>query len=249
VNDDDLIIEAIIKSLKDYALGDVEYNVNKKPIAAFILSSCLIDQLSSFVYNDNESTNSQTYKRFIKEYLPQYIPLNLWVNLRNKLVHGYSISHHIKLTSEDAPYENTGVDKKINVITAKMMYSDLSAVLDKIVAEFKNQNNPKRQNAINRYRDEKIIGLVVHKFTYYLEHESDLLINYFSRLIDNPITYLDKILTVHGLYKKAGIQDRFLVYAEITFGKKNAAPQIDELIAALGLETSQSVLNRLDYKK
>ena len=31
MNDDDLIIEAIIKSLKDYALGDVEYNVNKKP--------------------------------------------------------------------------------------------------------------------------------------------------------------------------------------------------------------------------
>src|ERR1700753_1874869 len=39
----------IIRAFEGYALGDIEHN-RSKPIAAFMLSICFLDQLSSFVY-------------------------------------------------------------------------------------------------------------------------------------------------------------------------------------------------------
>ena len=68
---DDQIIAQIIDSFHDFALGDIEHNVAPKPIAAFILCSCLIDQLAAFRYNQIDES-AKYYNEFIKDYLPQY---------------------------------------------------------------------------------------------------------------------------------------------------------------------------------
>jgi hypothetical protein len=243
------IIEEIIESFKTFAFGDIEYNVEKKPIAAFILCSCLIDQLAAFTYNEPNERNNVIYKRFIKEYLSHYIPLNLYVNLRCKLVHNYTVGEHIRLTSEDAPFENTGLGKNINVLTAKIMYNDLKVVFENLCIELRNQNSVIRQNAIGRYKydNSKIITKVQQKFTTYLEYEADILVTHFSKeLIDGQFDYKNTRWTINKIDKKEFSPGYFLVFIVATNGKETIQPQIDELITALNLETSTSVLNRLD---
>ena len=53
--DEIAIIERIIKSLKDYALGDIRKSIeltgeNNMHIGSFILCSCFIGQVSAFYY-------------------------------------------------------------------------------------------------------------------------------------------------------------------------------------------------------
>lgn len=243
---EDAIIEEIIDSFKTFAFGDIEYNIEHKPIAAFILCSCLIDQLAAFRYNDLEEKNSVIYKRFIKDYLPQYRDLNLYVNLRCKLVHNYTVSQHIRLSNEDAPFENIGMGKNANVLTAKMMFKELKDVFELICQEFRDPKSLSRKNAIDRYGSSKIITKSTQKFTTYLEYESDILIKYFSERLKGEFDYENKKLKIHSIGKKEIGAGQFLVIVFATHGKKKIAPQIDIIIKALNLETSTTVLNELD---
>jgi hypothetical protein len=246
---DDEIIEEIIESFETFAFGDIEYNVDKKPIAAFTLCSCLIDQLATFIYNESQTRNNIIYKRFIKEYLPHYEALDLYVNLRCKLVHNYTVGKHIRLTSEEAPYENAGLGKELNVLTAKIMYNDLKGVFEKLSIELRNKNSLTRKNAIGRYKydDSKIITKVTIKFTTYLEYEADILVNHFTKkLLNGQFEYMNTIWVVNKIDKKEYSKGYFLVFVVATNGKQTIEPQIDEIIPALKLETSTSVLNRLD---
>ena len=63
------IIDTIFHSLETYALGDIKFlQENKKPIAAFILCTCFIEQISHFVYRPN-GRNKDKAIAFINEYL------------------------------------------------------------------------------------------------------------------------------------------------------------------------------------
>jgi hypothetical protein len=245
---DDEIIEEIIEAFGVFAFGDIEYNVDKKPIAAFMLCSCLIDQLATFIYNEPEERNMVIYKRFIKDYLPHYIPLNLYVNLRCKLVHNYTVGKHIRLTSEEAPYENIALGRNVNVLTAKMMYNELKLVFDKLTIEFRDQSSNIRKNAVGRYKHDnsRIIAKSTIKYTTYLEYEADLLIEHFTKLLKGGINKGQETWEVERIDKKDLGEGRFLAFVVLSSGKKKITPQLDELITALNLETSTSVLNRLD---
>ena len=89
---DDQIIDQIVHSFSKYNLRDIqEINNNELDftIAEFILCSCLIDQLSGFRYNTDKV--GKRYKQFVKDYLPNYNSDELYDDLRNKLVHNYSV--------------------------------------------------------------------------------------------------------------------------------------------------------------
>lgn len=89
---DDTKIADLITSLGTYGLGDIRHNIETgKPVAAFILSSCWIDQVALFVFNHNEQNLDVHYRNFIKKYLKRYTELDLYTNLRCKLVHSYSV--------------------------------------------------------------------------------------------------------------------------------------------------------------
>jgi hypothetical protein len=91
------IINIIFHSLETYALRDIKFLLEaKKPIAGFILRTCLIEQISHFVYGPN-GRNKDKAIDFINEYLNagkdlKYSASELVDILRNKLVHNYSLS-------------------------------------------------------------------------------------------------------------------------------------------------------------
>lgn len=68
-------LETIIHSLEHYALGDIRHN-RSRPIAAFILSICFIDQLSSFRYKLRRDANKRP-EDFIDDYMKEYSGLDL----------------------------------------------------------------------------------------------------------------------------------------------------------------------------
>jgi hypothetical protein len=256
MTEEDKIIEQIINSFETFALGDIRFNVEgeyPKPIAAFILCSCLIDQLAAFTYyeplktdGNPKFTNKELYVRFINEYLPHYIPLNLYVNLRCKLVHNYTIAGHIQLTNEVAPYENLGLNKNINVLTAPRMFNDLKAVFETICIQYRTLGSIQRKRALECFRKNKIITHLRRKFTTYLEYEGEILINYFSQRLPEFIEHLGKPYKIESINKKNLRENRFLVYIIATYREKKIMPQIDDVIAALNLETSTHVLNTID---
>ncbi len=247
----DAIIEEIITAFGTFALGDIEFNVsNGKPVSAFILSSCLIDQLAAFRYNEPEEKNSVIYKRFIIDYMPQYRPLNLYVNLRCKLVHNYTVGKHIRITSDEAPYENLGLGRNVNVLTAPMMYKELRAVFDKMTIELRDPGSIVRENAIARYKHEKskIITAVTHKFTTYSEQEANILINHFTPIMCKAWVVNHENIVIKSLSKSEHPKGQSLVLVDMVRGKRGKtkqSTQIDTIITILGLETSTSVLDRL----
>ncbi len=81
-------IETIIYSLEYYALGDIRHN-RSKPIAAFILRMCFIDQLSSFRYKLLRDANKRP-EDFIDDYMKEYSGLDLYDMFRHSLIHNYS---------------------------------------------------------------------------------------------------------------------------------------------------------------
>jgi hypothetical protein len=248
---DDKIINEIIEAFGTFALGDIEYNVQRKPVAAFILCSCLIDQLATFRYNEPTEKNRVIYKRFIDDYMPHFRPLNLYVNLRCKLVHNYTVGKHIRLTNEEAPYENLGLGKNVNVLTAAMMYKELKRVFDEIAIELMDTASQVRKNAISRYKHEKsqIITKATYKFTTYSEGEADILIKHFTPIICTQWMRNGENIRIGSLSKRDLGEGRFLILVNTIHGKRGktkSSTQIDPILAILGQESSTSVLNRLN---
>src|SRR5215204_5369560 len=110
LTDDDKIAQ-IIKSFDDYAFNNIKDN-KERPIAAFILCCCFIDQLAAFRYN---SDHNGRWEDFIKDYLPDYEGAQLYDTLRNKLVHNYSLDGYYKLAWVDGELEDVPSEKLLNV--------------------------------------------------------------------------------------------------------------------------------------
>ena len=154
---DDEILDQIVYSFLQYNLRDIQeiYNNEKEfTIAEFILCSCLIDQISGFRYNS--ASVGKRYKRFVKEYLPRYNSEELYHDLRNKLVHNYSIGSHYRLTGKDMHRQLQNVDGNI-YLNLPDFIADIRGALDKYFSQLKN-DKVIRQNALLWYRQHKIIG-------------------------------------------------------------------------------------------
>jgi len=151
------IINQIISSFLDYNLRDISeiYNNEKEfTIAEFILCSCLIDQISGFRYNNKEV--GKRYKQFVEEYLPRYNSDELYDDLRNKLVHNYSIGIHYRLINKATHLHLQNVDGNIYLNLSDFI-ADIRGALDKYFLQLKNDKEI-RQNAISWYKKHKIIG-------------------------------------------------------------------------------------------
>jgi len=101
---DDQTIETIIHSFRNYNLGDIkEIRQTGKPIACFILCSCLIGQLGRHRYYTVHSADSECFKAFVFNYFPhEYKPITkkLYKSLRSTLVHNYSTEAEFSLGYE-----------------------------------------------------------------------------------------------------------------------------------------------------
>jgi hypothetical protein len=155
---DDQIIDQIIYSFSKYNLRDIqEINNNKLEftIAEFILCSCFIDQISGFRYNTDKG--GKRYRQFVQDYLTSYNPTELYEDLRNKLVHNYSVGSYYGLTRK-APHLHLQKIDGVTHLNLEDFIADLKTALDKYVYELRNDNEIKRK-ALCWFTEYKIIGL------------------------------------------------------------------------------------------
>lgn len=155
---DDQIIDQIIYSFLKYNLRDIqEINNNKLEftIAEFILCSCFIDQISGFRYNTDKV--GKRYRQFVQDYLTSYNPTELYEDLRNKLVHNYSVGSYYGLTRK-APHLHLQNINGVTHLNLENFIVDLQKALDKYVLELKNDNDI-RKKAISWFSNYKIITL------------------------------------------------------------------------------------------
>lgn len=91
-------IDRITVALRDYALGDIKKIMKgNNVLASFILCSCFIEQVATYRYG-TQSVGHPEFKQFIDEYLIGYDGKLLRTDLRNKLVHNYSLGETYSLT-------------------------------------------------------------------------------------------------------------------------------------------------------
>jgi hypothetical protein len=156
---DNEIIGQIINSFSNFNLRDIiEINNHEKlefTIAEFILCSCFIDQLSGFRYNTDKV--GKRYRQFVKDYLPNYNSTELYEDLRNKLVHNYSVGSFYGLTRKAAHLHLQNVNG-VTHLNLENFISDLKAALDKYILEL-TKDSDIRRNALCWFSEYKIIGL------------------------------------------------------------------------------------------
>ena len=179
---DDIKIQEIIDSFEQFAIEDIKHNL-EKPIAAFILCSCLIDQIAAFAYNHGSNENKKYYKKFIKEYLPTYNPLRLYNDLRCLLVHNYSISEYLAISTEHPLIDGDTQSISINHVTVKSLLNDLEIAFKSFSMQLCTDTQT-RINALKRYAVSPPLIAVNRKFWKYSEFEADFLIS----------RYLDKVV-------------------------------------------------------
>jgi hypothetical protein len=157
---DNQIIDQIIHSFSQYNLRDIEEINNHEKldftIAEFILCSCLIDQVSGFRYNTDKI--GKRYRQFVKDYLPDYHPDELYEDLRNKLVHNYSVGSNYRLTRK-APHLHLSKDNEGIYLNLENFISDLKGALEKYILEL-NSNGDIRRKALCWFSEYKIINLI-----------------------------------------------------------------------------------------
>jgi hypothetical protein len=157
MDNDDIVIKRIIYSFTEFNLRDIiEINKNHQEftISEFILCSCFIDQISGFRYNTEKV--GIRYRQFVKDYLKDYNPDKLYKDLRNKLVHNYSIGEYYALTRNDKD-RHLKVRNGITYLNLENFISDINSALDKYVSELSHDATI-RYNALCWYAKFKIIS-------------------------------------------------------------------------------------------
>lgn len=236
----DVKIEEIISSFGQYAFGDIKYNIENKneskPIAAFILCSCLIDQLAAYTYNHGTRENAKHYKKFIQEYLPSYKPLRLYNDLRCLLVHNYSISEYLAISTEDPFPESDGNSISATHITATGLYNDLVKAFKKFTKELRS-NTTTRTNALARYDDAPPIIGVSQRFWKYSGAEADHLIKFYSNKVRGKPMNDNKSLKISTIVKTKidDTKEPFILRCVSKQHGKNYYVHLDKITQQLGL--------------
>lgn len=140
-------IETIIKSLEKYALDDIRY-VKPKPIAAFILSICFIEQLATFLY-EFHADDGKKPERFFVDYMEEYKGLNLYHKARHTLVHNYSSRNQFDIDNrgfEDMPYKLIG---DIIYINTDVFIHYLEIAFEKVKKALRKEGSQEHLNALH----------------------------------------------------------------------------------------------------
>src|SRR5438876_5823943 len=141
-------IEQIINSFETYALGDIRHN-KSKPIAAFLLGVCFIDQLSAFRYDASISKKKRP-EMFIDDYMKEYNNLGLYNYVRHCLVHYYSSEGRFDIMNDrypNVPYVK--IDKTYHINT-DVFISYLEKAFKDVLKDFRIINSDAYNNAKDR---------------------------------------------------------------------------------------------------
>jgi hypothetical protein len=222
-------IDEIIIAFGTYALGDIKYNIygiegsernEPKSIAAFILCSCLIDQMAAFAYNHPFNENEDYYKKFIREYLPPYYQAyKLYTELRCLLIHGYSIGEHLSLSIDESLPGFDDQTVSAYTLTAVRLYNDLKEAFNKFKSELLS-HTPTRENAKKKYDSAPPLTEVNHNYHKFSKSESDYLIKHYTRLVKRKFLNANKAWVISSIIKKK-IDDSQDPYIVLVVAKSN----------------------------
>ena len=141
MTEEDEIIEYIINFLSDHPLGNIKYTIKEKPMAAFILAACFIDQLGAYRYNI--SKNRKRWAAIVDNYMYKDKGKTLFTTLRSDLVHNYSLKGFTVLMDELL------IDKHPeNIISLPSFVNDIELAFSEIIVEFRTPESEARKNAI-----------------------------------------------------------------------------------------------------
>ena len=104
---ENVILNTIENSLRDFALGDIKKSRKANMvIASFILSFCFIGQLSAhrFFGEKPKLNDGEKFKEFIKKYFNQgyhQYAGELYTDLRSRLVHNFSVTKKFALSEHN----------------------------------------------------------------------------------------------------------------------------------------------------
>lgn len=148
-------IDAIITALRDYAFGDIRKVLpGDNVLASFILCSCYIEQMATFRYG--VEIGRKQFEDFVAEYLPDYDPAKLRADLRNRLVHNYSLGETYQLTQRFSQLHRHQNGPYI-LLNLENFVDDLGNALKKLINQF-NEVHEIRANALQAFSTIKIIG-------------------------------------------------------------------------------------------
>lgn len=88
------LVDGLDSSFKKVALEDIQRALDSNTnLAVFILGLCFIEALAGFYCGQTNPSvlgeSAKQFKKFVRKYLPTYDAKNLWVSLRNGLIHSY----------------------------------------------------------------------------------------------------------------------------------------------------------------
>jgi len=123
IYDISLFIDEFEAYIDQQIIGDIQRTIeHKMGAAAYILISCAIDCLSSFL-RDEDSTGV-IYMAFIDEFFNGYDADNLYKDLRCRLVHNYTLGENIIMCWGEASIHKSRTDKGETVINLEQFFED-----------------------------------------------------------------------------------------------------------------------------
>jgi hypothetical protein len=155
------ILAVVENSFRNFALRDIILLKDFKPpvpLAVFILCSCFIDQVSGFRYN-RDSPKSR-FIEFVNEYMPAYDSKSLVEDLRNKLVHNYSVgAEKYVLTGELEVFHLKSIIPGSPItLSLPIFIKDLQDAFESYISDLK--SNPQvKDNCISWYNENRIFTL------------------------------------------------------------------------------------------
>lgn len=138
---DDEHIRVLMTALKDYAFGDiVKATQTDMTMGVPILCTCFIEQLATFRYGQEVGVGQ--FVDFVNDYMPGYDARSLRNDLRNKLVHNYSVGEAYTIIRGYKQYhlKRSNTDNKI-ILNIESFVDDLGRAMDKYLLELETDNN------------------------------------------------------------------------------------------------------------
>lgn len=138
---EDQHLHIIATALKDYAFADIlKATKSDLTMAVPILCTCFIEQMATFRYG--EEVGVKQFKQFVNEYLSSYDANSLRNDLRNKLVHNYSVGKTYTLIKGHRQYhlKKSQDDNKV-IINQENFVEDIGHALNRFLDELKTDDN------------------------------------------------------------------------------------------------------------
>ena len=160
MNREEAIISQIEHSLREYDLRDIKLiSKQNTVIASFILCSCFIEHLCTFRYGMPKNIGWEEFGSFVNEYLTKYDHEKLRDDLRNKLVHNYSLGESYALVMGYPNLHLQKINEKQQYLNLENFINDLEDGFEKYIKELRDNKDNLRELALAAYDKVKIIGL------------------------------------------------------------------------------------------